>query len=54
MDLRELKALEIAARSRILFEKGAWLVPSQGSPGYRYKVTLDPISCTCEDFALRR
>ncbi len=52
MDLRELKTLEIAARSRIVFEGGAWLVPSQTSGG-KYRVTLDPISCTCEDFGLR-
>jgi hypothetical protein len=53
MDLRELKALEIAARSRVSFENGAWVVPSQSGGGVRYKVRLDPASCECEDFQLR-
>jgi transposase len=53
MDMRELKALEIAARSRIVFEQGVWLVPSQ-SGGGKYRVTLDPVGCTCEDFLLRQ
>src|SRR5882757_5015975 len=54
MDVRELKALEIAARSRITFADGAWSVPSQSS-GAKYRVVLgaDP-SCTCDDFQLRK
>ena len=52
MDLRELKALELAARARIVFHLGRWLVPSQGS-GKVYSVSLSPPACTCEDFALR-
>jgi transposase len=53
MDLRELKGLEIAARSRITFETGFWYVPSQSS-NTKYKVNLgEPPSCTCEDFQLR-
>src|SRR5262245_5877995 len=54
MDMRELKALEIAARSRIAFADGVWLVPSQTS-GAKYRVTIgsEP-SCECEDFQLRR
>jgi hypothetical protein len=53
MDLRELKALEIAARSRIMFKDGVWLVPSQTSMTITYRVGIgsEP-SCTCEDFAL--
>jgi transposase len=53
VDLRELKALEIAARSKIAFVNGAWSVPSQSS-GTKYRVTIgsEP-SCTCEDFQLR-
>src|SRR5437868_7118133 len=51
MEMRELKALEIAARARIVFEGGAWLVPSQ-TTGAKYRVTLDPPACTCEDFGL--
>jgi transposase len=54
MDLRELKALEIAARARITFEAGVWSVPSQSGAGH-YRVTLgEDSSCTCEDFALRK
>src|SRR5438067_6147262 len=52
MDLRELKALELAARSRITFFCGSWLVPS--STGGNYTVTLDPDTCQCEDFQLRQ
>lgn len=52
VDMRELKALEIAARSKVAFTGGAWLVPSQTN-GNRYRVTLKPeASCTCEDFGL--
>lgn len=54
MDLRELKGLEIAARSRIVLEDGAWLVPSQSGKGkYRVVLKAGEDSCTCEDFALR-
>jgi transposase len=51
MDLRELKGLEIAARCRLTYADGAWLVPSQSGNG-TYRVVLDPLSCACEDFAL--
>ena len=53
MDLRELKGLEIAARSKITFKEGVWLVPSQSSKA-TYSVTLAPEgdTCTCEDFQL--
>ena len=54
MDMRELKALEIAARSRIVFADGAWTVPSQSGNG-AYRVTLKPeVTCTCEDFNLNQ
>jgi transposase len=53
MDLRELKALEIAARSKVEWDGKFWIVPSQ--TGGAYKVTLKPdVSCECEDFTLRR
>ena len=54
MDMRELKALEIAARARITFDGAAWIVPSQ-TTGNKYRVTIgsEP-SCSCEDFQLRR
>ena len=51
--MRELKALEIAARMRVAWEDGAWSVPSQSGNG-KYRVTLDGPSCTCEDFQLRQ
>ena len=53
MDLRQLKALELAARVRIVFDGTAWLVPSQ-TTSTRYQVSIgDEPSCPCEDFALR-
>jgi transposase len=54
MDMRELKGLEIAARMRVVYKDGAWVVPSQ-SGTTTYKVTLRPaVSCTCDDFTLRQ
>jgi hypothetical protein len=53
MDMRELKALELAARARIIWEDGAWSVPSQSGNG-KYRVDLHGPSCTCEDFQLRQ
>lgn len=55
MDMRELKALEIAARMRIVFNDGVWTVPSQSGSG-SYQVTLANSggTCACEDFQLRR
>lgn len=54
MEIRELKAWEIAARVKITFDGEAWLVPSQ-TTGKKYRVSIgsEP-SCQCEDFALRR
>jgi transposase len=53
MDMRELKALELAARAKIVFDGKAWSVPSQSSPGSSYRVLLTPApSCSCEDFQL--
>src|SRR5271154_2470076 len=54
MDMRELKGLEIAARAKIAFVDGAWLVPSQMNASQKYRVTLNPVSCTCDDFSLRQ
>jgi transposase len=53
MDMRDLKSLEIAARQRIVFDNGAWLVPSQTS-ATKYRVSLNPVSCTCDDHQLRQ
>lgn len=53
MDMRELRALEIAARAKIARKDGVWSVPAQSSAA-TYEVTIgaEP-SCTCEDFQLR-
>jgi transposase len=54
MDLRQLKALELAACVRIVFDGTAWLVPSQ-TTSTKYRVALgDEPSCPCEDFTLRQ
>lgn len=52
--MRELKALEIAARFKITFDGEGWSVPSQ-TAGKKYRVGIgsEP-SCQCEDFTLRR
>lgn len=53
-DLRQLKALELAARVRILFDGAAWLVPSQTTDAkYRVSIGVEP-SCQCDDFTLHR
>jgi transposase len=51
--MRELKGLEIAARCKIIFKDGAWVVPSQSGNG-TYTVILSAAGdrCTCEDFGL--
>jgi len=55
MDMRELKALEIAARAKITFDGTCWRVPSQSSPSTTYRVTIGAQpSCECEDFQLRQ
>src|SRR5947209_12781708 len=56
MEMRELKALELAARAKlILGDDGVWSVPSQ-STGGTYRVVTWPgaESCQCEDFQLRQ
>lgn len=53
MTSREIKALEIAARMRVVREGEAWSVPSQ-TTGAKYRVDPDAPSCTCEDFQLHR
>jgi transposase len=54
VDLRELKALEIAAKAKISFDGTYWIVPSQ-TTGMKYRVIIghDP-SCGCDDFQLRK
>src|SRR5436190_16040373 len=55
MDMRELKALELAARAKIVWTGDAWSVPSQSGNG-AYRVILFPgaESCQCEDWQLRQ
>jgi transposase len=55
MDMRELKALELAARAKITWDGKAWSVPSQ-SAGGAYRVVTWPGAegCECEDFQLRQ
>jgi transposase len=54
MDLRELKALELAARTRLTFANGSWLVPAQTHSGtYRVTIGSEP-NCDCEDFLLHQ
>jgi hypothetical protein len=50
----QLKALDIAARQRLRFQDGTWLVPSQ-TTNRCYHVMLSPGGnrCTCDDFTLR-
>jgi transposase len=51
VDSREAKALEIAARCKLTFKEGYWIVPSQqnGHEAYRVVLTNDKATCTCED-----
>src|SRR5438876_4506847 len=54
MERRELKALEIAARSRLVFDKGVWLVRSQSTSAvYRVSLALGNSTCNGDDFTLR-
>ena len=50
MTEREIKALQIAAKSKLTRKGNTWLVPSQAGQG-EYKVTPDPATphCTCRD-----
>jgi transposase len=51
---REIKALQIAATSKLTRKGDTWIVPSQAGHG-EYKVNPDPQSprCTCPDFEFR-
>ena len=51
---REIKALQIAATSKLTREGETWIVPSQAGHG-EYKVNPDPQApnCTCPDFEFR-
>src|ERR1041385_50859 len=51
---REVKALQIAAKSKLTQKGNVWLVPSQAGHG-EYEVRPDPQTprCTCPDFEFR-
>src|SRR2546421_13116719 len=56
MEERELKALEIAAKSKLVRKGDEWLVPSQSTRGAKYTVNPDPDDpqCSCPDFECRK
>jgi predicted nucleic acid-binding Zn finger protein len=56
MEERELKALEIAAKSKLTRKGKSWLVPSQSVRGAQYTVKPDPVEplCSCPDFENRK
>jgi transposase len=55
MDARQEKALEIAAKSRIVKRGESYIVPSQSGPNKAYRVEMNPEqpTCTCPDFEYR-
>lgn len=55
MEIREQKALEIAAKSKLTRKGDTWLVPSQAGPK-RYTVDPNPQEphCNCPDFEARQ
>ncbi len=52
MDMREAKALELADRGRVVRDGDGWVVFSLNGPE-KYRVTLDPLHCSCPDFETR-
>jgi hypothetical protein len=47
---REVKALQIAAKSKLKRKGNVWLVPSQAGQGeYQVNVHPDFFNCTCRD-----
>jgi transposase len=55
MEERELKGLEIAAKSKLTHKGNMWLVPSQSGIPEKYRVALDEEKpqCTCRDYEFR-
>jgi SWIM zinc finger len=53
MDTRQEKAQELASRGRVVRQADHWLVFSLTSTE-KYRVTLDPVSCSCPDYELRQ
>ena len=56
MEEREIKALAIAAKSKLLRSGDVWLVPSQSGRGVKYTVDPNPQEphCSCPDFEARQ
>lgn len=56
MEAREVKGLEIAAKSKLQRSGDKWFVPSQGQRGTYYTVKPDTASphCSCPDFECRQ
>jgi transposase len=52
MDMREAKALELAQRGRVIRDGDGWTVFSLSGPE-KYRVTLEPLYCSCPDFETR-
>src|SRR5438876_2062174 len=54
MTPRQIRALEIAARFKIVESSGKWIVPSQTGVGkYSVQIKADLARCTCPDHELR-
>jgi transposase len=55
MEPREIKGLEIAAKSKLTRKGALWLVPSQTGSEERYKVAMkdEKPECTCRDYEFR-
>ena len=55
MDAREIKGLEIAAKSKLTRRGGMWLVPSQSGIQEKYSVAMseEKPECTCRDYEFR-
>jgi hypothetical protein len=54
MESREIKGLEIAAKSQLTHKGNTWLVPSQNSmEKYSVGVGEEKPNCTCRDFEFR-
>jgi transposase len=52
MLMREAKALELADRGRVVRDGDGWVVFSLNGPE-KYRVTLEPLYCSCPDFETR-
>src|ERR1041385_1547083 len=52
---REIKALQIAAKSKLRRKGNTWFVPSQGGHGeYEVQPDAETPRCTCPDFEFRQ